>query len=338
MKTICYVAGKSGGHIMPCITHAQKLKNKQKADTIIFFSTQAKLDKNITKNKKIIDQTITLPFANVPGKKIWRYPYFMYCMAVSFLKSLFHLTRTQPDMVISMGGLICVPVCLAAKLLRIPFDLYEVNVEPGKAITFLAPMARTLYICFTVTQKYFTKITCVKTEYPVRYSQEDKQMTQEQALEKIQFTRNRKTIFILGGSQGSLFINNVIKRWLDQTPDMHQHIQIIHQTGALDTHDWKNYFQELGIPAITFAYQDNLTPYYIASDMIICRSGAGTLAETLFFQKPCTTIPLETHSTAHQTLNARARSQEHPNLVSVVYQHELDNIQPLITAISNHIN
>lgn len=332
--TICYVAGASGGHIIPSLTEAKKMRKDGKFDHIIFFTSNAPLDKKIIKQSDIIDFHVAIKIKSFPGKHIWNYPLFFIAFLIAFLKSVRYLIKFKPECVISMGGLISIPVCLAAYFMRIPFDIYELNVEPGKANNILSRYARTIFICFKQTKKFFPGKNCKLTSYPIRYSDKNK-ISHLQAIENLckshnEFCSDKKTIFILGGSQGSQFLNNLLKRLIESDPETAKKIQVIHQTGAHDAFDWKLFYEKYKIPAIVFEFHHDLAPYYCAADLVLCRSGAGSLAETIFFQKECITVPLEISSTAHQKLNAIAYAKEYPKLVKIIFQDELQNsILPL---------
>ncbi|HJZ22845.1 MAG TPA: UDP-N-acetylglucosamine--N-acetylmuramyl-(pentapeptide) pyrophosphoryl-undecaprenol N-acetylglucosamine transferase [Candidatus Babeliales bacterium] len=337
-KTICYVAGKSGGHIIPCLTHAAREKREHRADKILFFTTNSKLDKDILSSNSIIDMHVALPYENFPGKKIWRYPYFFYTVIASIIQSLIVLIRERPIAVISMGGLVSIPVCFAARILRIDVILYELNVKPGKAIMQLAPWAKEVYIMFQETKKYFPTINCTKVSYPVRYSESVLLIKKEEAQKRLGLSKDYITILVLGGSQGSLFLNNLIKRLYDFDKNIFSKVQVILQAGGSDNFDWSAWYVQNNIPATIFAFKDDLSDCYVAADMIICRSGAGTLAETLFFKKPCITIPLQTAATEHQILNAHAYAKEYPHLFSVCQQADLEeSIEALYKQIIRYL-
>src|SRR5262249_36276166 len=157
---------KSGGHILPCLTLAQQFNcpypsihssslrydehsgrtgiENQQEHTIIFFSTDASLDKAILHNQSkqsLISHHITLALGQFSSIPVYRHIQIMWQLTHAWIKSLYHLHKHKPNKVISTGGLIAVPVCLAAWLLRIPIELYELNAVPGKAIKALAPIA-----------------------------------------------------------------------------------------------------------------------------------------------------------------------------------------------------
>jgi UDP-N-acetylglucosamine--N-acetylmuramyl-(pentapeptide) pyrophosphoryl-undecaprenol N-acetylglucosamine transferase len=316
MKTICYVAGHSGGHIIPSITHAKKELEQNPNFKILFFSTNSDLDKKILAKHNFI-QTIYLPTTNIPKRKLL-IPYFLFGLGISFFKSFYYLLKTKPNKIISMGGMVSIPVCFAAKILGISIELYELNIEPGKTINLLSKLTKNINIAFAQTQNYFPTKQCKLFSYPVRFNDNIKKISQDDALKKINFNLHLKTILILGGSQGSLFLNNLIKGFAQDHKDLK--IQIIHQTGKIDDFDWQRFYNDLCIPAITFEFHHEMEFYYLASDLIICRSGAGTLAEILFFEKKCITIPLETSYTNHQILNAEQLEKLYPDLIHVFEQ------------------
>jgi len=89
-----------------------------------------------------------------------------------------------------------------------------------------------------------------------------------------------------------------------------------------DDFDWNHFYYEHKIPALTFSYNPNLQKFFLLSDLIICRAGAGTMFEIEFFNKKCLVIPLVAASTGHQVLNAYAMQRRHPSLFTVLEQLE----------------
>lgn len=326
-STICFVAGRSGGHIKPALTLAKEYRIKNPHSIILFFSTAMPLDEAIIKESNDITLHVKLALENIP-KKFWQYPMYLLTLGLCIIKSLFYLMKYKPNNVISMGGYISLPVCLAAKLLRIPIELFELNAVPGRATNMLAPLCTTVYGCFSHTKKYFHNYTW--HSYPIQFDDSAK-VAQKDALKTLQLCPDKKTIVILGGSQGSLFINRVIKKWLEENPTLHNQLQIIHQTGNNDFTNWQQFYESYNIQSYVFAYSKTIEKYYNAADLIICRAGAGTLFEAMFFEKPCLVIPLETKTTNHQLDNALAMAQKYPNLVRVLKQDQIEN-QPSIFA------
>jgi UDP-N-acetylglucosamine--N-acetylmuramyl-(pentapeptide) pyrophosphoryl-undecaprenol N-acetylglucosamine transferase len=329
--TICFVAGRSGGHLLPCLTKAYQVAAQEKGCNLLFFATSTDLDKKILQHFSLPHRTISLPLDNVPYNNKWQLPLFFWHLCRSWLMSTYHLLRQRPQKIVSMGGYISIPVCIAATMLRIPIELYELNAVPGKAVTFLAPLARTIFVCFEESKKYLPIKKCTFAQYPVRFSSVSFG-TQKEALAALGLDMGKKTILVLGGSQGSLFLNNLMKNWLATAQDFSA-IQIIHQTGAHDKTDWQNIYATKNITALIFDYTHEIEHMYRAADIILCRAGAGTLFEVCFFGKKCITIPLETATTDHQKTNAYALAQQYPHLITVLGQQEVEQHQQKFFAL-----
>lgn len=335
-KIIALVAGRSGGHIIPALTIAKKYKTENNADSICMFTTAHSLDQSIIKKQgSVVTKHIPLKLGNVPFFNIFKILVFIIFFVRAFFKSLSSLRLYKPELVIGMGGYISIPVCLAAYLMRTPIHLYDLDAKPGKATRLLARYAQKIFICF---EQANTMLPTAKTEliaYPIRFDEQAKALEQSMALTLLHLPINKKTIFINGGSQGSVFINNSIKNWLNLNPHLYSLIQIIHQTGAADATNWQRFYNELEIPHHVFIYKDDLGPCYSAADLVICRAGAGSLFETLFFKKPCLTIPLETNTTAHQKENARALTLKYPELFTMLTEDEIKQDNMVLFRVLN---
>jgi UDP-N-acetylglucosamine--N-acetylmuramyl-(pentapeptide) pyrophosphoryl-undecaprenol N-acetylglucosamine transferase len=335
-QTIAFVAGRSGGHIIPALTLAQQIKATNEHAQVLFFTTAHPLDLAIIKKQgSIINKHIALKLGNVPFFNIFKILVFVINFARAFIRSVSWLREYKPEYVIGMGGYISVPVCLAARSLRIPIHLYDLDAKPGKATRFLAKYAEKIYICFEQAKEFLPTQKCEFTQYPIRFAPALKTINQTSALTQLQLLHNKKTIFINGGSQGSLFVNVCIKEWLNLNPHLHSLIQIIHQTGSIDNFDWKAHYQDLEIPSVVFTYKEDLAPCYSAADVIIARAGAGSLFEALFFNKSCIAIPLETSSTSHQKDNARALSHQHPHLFTMLTEQEIKSDNMILFRVLN---
>jgi UDP-N-acetylglucosamine--N-acetylmuramyl-(pentapeptide) pyrophosphoryl-undecaprenol N-acetylglucosamine transferase len=332
-RSICFVAGKSGGHIVPCLTIAQQ---EYSEDNILFFSTDTSLDKALLSSQSLISQYIRLPLGRFSAIPLYRHLQIAWRLTKSFVQSLYHLYKHKPKKLISTGGLVALPVCLAAVLLRIPIELYELNAVPGKAIKALAPYAQTIFVCFEEAKKYFFQYNCVYKSYPIRFNNIHKQISKERVCKELGLDILKKTIFIMGGSQGSIQLNNAVKKYIETSKNLNC-LQIIHQTGAQDQTNWQKFYANHTIPAIIFDYSDNVASYYIAADLIIARAGAGLLFEILFFEKPSIIIPLEAYTTSHQIDNAYAITKKHSALFTVIRQQELTDNNTLQACLDTFI-
>lgn len=320
--TICFVAGKSGGHLVPCLTKAKEFQQQNPQAQIYLFSSGSKLDHTIIDKHTNINHIVPTYLDNPPYGQPWLLPWFACKTIWYFCKSLYFLHKIKPDKVISFGGFVSIPTILAAKVLRIPFEIYELNVEPGKATNFLSKITDTIYICFKSTAQYFPHKKCIYFQYPIRFTQNDLVTDTSSLLKKYNLEKNRTTFLILGGSQGSILLNEVFKDMIQNHPEIISKIQVIHQTGGSDPFDYKKFYQEHAIPAVVFDYHNQLQDFYNLADFIICRAGAGTLFEIKFFKKNCLTVPHKTAQTNHQIQNVLELQKEFPEQFHIIKQDD----------------
>ncbi len=338
-QTICYVAGKSGGHIIPCLTLAHEHKQKRPQDNVLFFTTDGILDIEIASQSHNISWHIPLPLKSASLKRWFDIFIMSFNLVKTITKSFYYLIKQRPKKVVCSGGFLAIPVIICARILAIPVELFELNVEPGRATKFLSSWSIKILTCFDQTQKYIPKKKCIKTAYPIRFFGADAQISQKEALHAIGFSNQRKTLLVLGGSQGSLEINTLIQQWIIQHSHLHNHIQVIHQTGRQDAFNWQAFYTQHNIPAKVFSFSHNMSVYYAAADLIICRSGAGTLFEILFFGKQCITIPLHIKGNNHQMANALAMREEYGNRFTVISAEQLKHSkQRLYGSIIKHLD
>ena len=328
-QKICCVAGTSGGHIIPCLQFAYT-HYKISKPTISFISTSGKLDEKIIQQFPEIYDHLALSLPAVPYKKWWKLPFFFASFLKAIYTSFFYLKKNKPDRIVSTGGIIAVPVICAARLLHIPVDLFELNVIPGKATSFSSNLTTNVFVCFEKTKHYFKK-PCTYVSYPIRFTQKDLIFNKNDIFSELTFDPAKKTLLILGGSQGSEFLNV----FLQTIPlSLLKTFNIIHQTGNSYLDVCTHFYTQNGISHSVFDYKNNLAPFYHSADLVICRAGAGTLFETLFFKKQCLVIPLETTITDHQLDNAQDFAQRYPEFFTVFRQKDLiTNPDLFITAL-----
>lgn len=318
MSYICYVAGKSGGHIIPALSHAQHFIQEHPQTKVLFFSTASALDRSLLERNPLITHHHPLALDNMPRKNIFAWPRFIGGLVKSCWQSFALLRRYRPVKVVSMGGYVSIPVCYMAWALNIPVEVYELNVLPGRAVKALVPIAECTHICFAQTRRYLPeKALCQLSAYPLRFGEQHK-LERAQAHALLDIAAHKKVLLVLGGSQGSRFINELLQKL---ATTMHTFF-IIHQTGAADVAWVRDGYAKAGVEALVFAYRDDMHLCYSAADKVIARAGAGTLFELDFFRKESFIIPLEIKSTDHQVDNAHAFAAQN-SAVKVFRQHLL---------------
>lgn len=321
----CYVAGRSGGHLIPAMTLAQQHRSKFPKAPIYIFTANTQLDLFVMKKYPWITKHVTLPLGNVPRGFTLSWFYYVKDLMKTTIKTFNTLRRTNPVFVATTGGYIAVPVCLIARALGIPVYLYNLDVAPGAAIHFLSRFANKVTVCFAETKdKLPTSAIIEISSYPIRFNTQD-QMNKQEARQKLNLglTQKNSVLLVIGGSQGSHFINDLVPAavapWAKE-----KDLFVLHQTGEGEVLRVRALYDQYKVQALVFPYRDDMAVLYQAADLAITRAGAGSLFELAFFKTPAIIIPLVSATTAHQVDNALAIARQYPLLFTVKLQEGID--------------
>jgi UDP-N-acetylglucosamine--N-acetylmuramyl-(pentapeptide) pyrophosphoryl-undecaprenol N-acetylglucosamine transferase len=180
-------------------------------------------------------------------------------------------------------------------LRRVPTLVFEPNFVPGFANRLVAPLVSGAAVHFADTGRYFRR--CEVTGVPVR-----------EAFFQIanRNPTNKRTLLVFGGSQGAHAINQVV---MDSVADLRQRvpgIHIVHQTGERDYNDAQAAYANLGASVEVYRFIDDMPGLFAKADLLICRSGASTVAEVTAAGKPAVFIPFPRAADDHQKRNAEA--------------------------------
>lgn len=234
-----------------------------------------------------------IPFLTLPASKLRRYfslqtilDVFVFVQA--FFYALFLLRREKPDLCISAGGYVSVPLHFAARMLGIATWIHQQDVDVGLANRLMAPAATLITVALPQSLAFFPKDKTRMLGNPVRPS--IFAGTKNAALQKFGLDENLPVIFATGGGTGSEKINVLIAQVALELDDS---CQIIHLTGkerkTLDPDRPLKHYH-------TFEFLDkDMADAYAASDIVICRGGFGTLSELAALQKAAIVIPKSGH-------------------------------------------
>lgn len=286
---VLIVAGGTAGHIIPALEVAKELQKIDKKIEILFVTTRSRKDLEIIKNSGFRIKKI------FSGK--WR-RYFslknftdFFLNIFGFFESLFIILNFKPDIIFSKGGYVSLPVCLAGEIFRKKIIIHESDLVLGLANRLCLPFSSKLAVSYPL--EFYKKINPQKlvfTGNPIRKLSIKKKLNSQ---------IDKKTLLVIGGSQGARKINYTILEILDELLDK---VNIIHLVGSLDFEKVKNKKEEL--------LKEKKDNYYIfpnvfdleeynrilnESDIVISRAGAGAISELAFMMKPVIFIPLPGH-------------------------------------------
>lgn len=294
MINIVFVAGGTGGHVIPALNMADYVSQKAPHWNISFIGRNNSFEEKLVSTKY---QFFGLNISKSSDVKSLRY-------LLSIKDSLKILDFIKPDLLVIFGSYIAVPVIISAIIKKYPFWLHEQNVLPGRAIKIFHKFSVGVAVSFPQTLEYFKnnkKIyltgNFIKTELLT--------IDKVSCKKELGFDESRKLLLVTGGSQGAMRINNELKKIIPSLLD--QGWQILHQVGEKN---YVNYIRE--IPLDDWAKRGyNPVPFIknmefaiCASDLAISRAGATTIAQFLTAGLPAIYIPYPYAKDNHQKYNA----------------------------------
>jgi len=213
------------------------------------------------------------------------------------------LLRFKADVLMATGGYVSAPAVLGARLIGVPIVLYLPDASPGLAVRALAPLASRVALSFPITKRYFKGTKSIVTGYPVRH--EFLEADKERARAAYSLRADLPVVMVMGGSLGAQSLNLAVADALE--PLLH-HTQLLHLCGDSDEkllRDQRALLDpELRPRYHLFRYlHRGVADAMAASDLMVCRAGASTLAELPILGLPAILVP-GTFAGGHQEKNA----------------------------------
>jgi len=296
---ILFAGGGTGGHLIPAINIANKLKDKLENAEFLFVGIKGGMEKAIVEKNgfKIEEIEVVGLKRNLSGmfdfsKKIMR----AYAQADKIVRGF------GPEIVIGTGGYVSAPVVLAGKRRKARVLIQEQNVYPGLATRFLARFADRICLAFEDSKKYFQSVkNAVVTGNPLR---NDLVLPKGNGfLHDFGLNPGKKVLFITGGSRGAKSLNEAIANFISKghLPD---DWQVLWQTGQDKYSQIEKELKNIEFSGVILPFIDSMPKAYAAADLMVCRAGAMTLSELLVLGLPAILVPYPYATANHQMKNA----------------------------------
>jgi UDP-N-acetylglucosamine--N-acetylmuramyl-(pentapeptide) pyrophosphoryl-undecaprenol N-acetylglucosamine transferase len=304
-RKIIISGGGTGGHIFPAISIANALRKKDPVIEILFVGAQGRME--MEKVPAAGYRIIGLPVAGFNRKNIFR----NFAVLIKLFKSLRLATRTikdfNPDVVVGVGGYASGPVLKQSARMGIPVLIQEQNSSAGVTNKLLAKNASVICVAYDNMERYFPGEKIIKTGNPVRQNFDNLENLREEALSFFNLKSGLPVILILGGSLGAGSINKAL---IDKIETMAESgCQWLWQTGKLYYEEIRKSVPDSLDEKISInPFIDRMDYAYSAADVIVSRSGAGTISELCLVGKPAILVPSPNVAEDHQTKNALALS------------------------------
>jgi UDP-N-acetylglucosamine--N-acetylmuramyl-(pentapeptide) pyrophosphoryl-undecaprenol N-acetylglucosamine transferase len=321
MKRIILTGGGTAGHVTPNIALLPRLKELQY--DIHYIGSYNGME------KELIEQ-LGIPYHGISSGKLRRYFSLQnFTDPFRVLKGLSEAKRIvkilNPDVIFSKGGFVSVPVVLAGKSRHVPTIIHESDMTPGLANKLSFPAATKVCCNFPETVELLPEGKAVLTGSPIR--QELLSGDRYKAKDFLNFKSDKPVIMVVGGSLGSVAVNNAVREIL---PELLKDFQVVHLCGRGKVDESLKNLEGYA----QFEYiQKELKDLFALTDIVISRAGANAICELLALHKPNLLIPLSANaSRGDQILNARSFERQG---YSVVLEEEELNPQLLLQSITD---
>lgn len=298
---VILTGGGTGGHLFPGLAIGDQWVQRHSNTLLLFVGTRRGIESRIVPERGIPFRTVWI--SGLHRGRLWGNLLFPIKMSVSLIQSLFIMMKFKPDVVIGTGGYVTWPVIKAAQWLGKVNILQEQNEAPGLVIRRLAAKATQVHLSFSSSQRHFArKDNLYFSGNPTRVDLCTG--SRKEGLAHFGLQAERKTLFIFGGSQGALGLNNAVLAAVESLMQ-DASLQILWGTGPrwLDMVSEGTSLWRERIKVVPFINRMDLA--YGAADLLLCRSGATTVAEVTRIGLPAVYIPFPGAAAGHQEENAR---------------------------------
>jgi UDP-N-acetylglucosamine--N-acetylmuramyl-(pentapeptide) pyrophosphoryl-undecaprenol N-acetylglucosamine transferase len=290
---ILIATGGTGGHIFPAIETAKALRVR--GHQVSFAGV---LGANEGRIKELDFPVFPLAAQGLNDRSFLGWLDFGSIMSQAIFRSFGVVQKCAPDKIIGFGGYGAFPVVMAGALMRRPVLIHEQNVVPGKANALLSKIVKKVAISFEGSRKYLDPAKVVWTGCPCHHSAVP---SRSEGLTAFGLEENKKTIVLIGGSQGSQRLNETFFELMQEKFPIP--LQAIHMTGPRDFPLYDKRYREENLPVKAFAFIDNISQAYAAADIIIARAGAATVNELGLLGLAAVLVPYP-FAGNHQKFNA----------------------------------
>ena len=322
-KKILISTGGSGGHVIPATILYEHLKDQ--SDVLITT------DKRGAKFLKEEDYNVKIFNVNPMTNFFFLIPLEFFFILWSIIKSLFFLKRNKIDILISTGGYMSLPLCVASKLLNIKLFLFEPNIVLGRSNKFFINYCEKIF-CYSNKVKNFPeklrkKIFIIPPLLRKNFYN----------LNKIEKINKKINLLIIGGSQGAIIFDTLVKNSIVKLSKRYK-FKVYQQSNINNFAILKKSYQDNHIECELFDYNEDVLSFMQRSNICITRAGASTLAELVFLNLPHIAIPLPTAKDNHQFENANFYNEIGCNWILNQNISDVDSMENIIINIIDNKN
>lgn len=300
---ILLAGGGTAGHTSPLLAVSEALAALG-VDGFVFIGGRRGLENRLIPERGIEYHRTLMPSLRDPESRLSLVA-AAAALPLAVLQAWWFIARSRPRAALTSGGLVSLPVVLAASIRGVPVVIWNGDAIPGRVNRLLARFARRVASTFPEEERFFPKGKVVVTGNPIR--PEDVRWTAGDARARLGLPADERVVLVTGGSQGSAAVNGALDGALTRIlPKAH----VLHVAG--DAHLARAKARQASLPAAVgdryhvFGFTREMAAMLAACDLVVGRAGSGSIAGALAIGRPMVLIPLGVAASGHQMANARS--------------------------------
>ncbi|MGE0482306.1 MAG: glycosyltransferase [Phycisphaerae bacterium] len=330
-----FAGGGTGGHLFPGIAVANAVRARRPDARIHFLTTDRALDADILVKTQFTQfpQPVR-PFSANP----LRWPAFWRAWRRSITLAGTMIRAHPPQAVLGLGGYAAGPAVVAARALRVRSAILNPDAVPGRANRFLARRTDLVVLQWARSREHFSSATtCAALGCPIR-AEFALPPDLPAARQSFGLAPERPVLLVTGASQGAQTVNAAMARVWPVFSARHADWQILHLTGVAHEREARAAYAAAGCAARVVGFTHEMWLALAASDLVVSRAGASTLAELTALGKPSVLLPYPYHRDRHQHANAQVLVDEGAAVLVEDRLTPADNAAPLLAALERFAN
>ncbi|TYT74567.1 undecaprenyldiphospho-muramoylpentapeptide beta-N-acetylglucosaminyltransferase [Desulfobotulus mexicanus] len=322
-RRLLIAGGGTGGHLFPGLAVAEEFLGRSEKNRVLFVNAGRPLDHKILNSRGMPHRTIAI--SGFKGMGFFHKIKVLGSFPLAVKRAVDILRSFRPQVLLSVGGYSAAPAALAAKMMGIPILIHEQNRLPGLTTRMLSSMAAEVHVSFSGTPLPLADNKIRITGNPVRRELLSCRKKRRKAGDSL-------NLLILGGSQGARGLNQAVCKALPMLKDLP--IKVVHQTGTADFEEVRQHYKKLEIRADIFPFIEDMVSCYAGADILLCRSGATTVAELAAAGLGAIFIPFPHAADNHQYYNAKAMAEAG---AAVIFEENELTSQHLATTLTHYV-
>lgn len=327
---VILTGGGTGGHLYPGMAIAQELERRISCN-IAFVGTKRGIESRVIPQTDYGFKTVSIQ--GLHRGRFFRNLMFPLRMIISFIQATIIILSFRPRFIIGTGGYVSWPVLAAGLILRKKLFIQEQNMAPGLVTRLFARYAKSVFLSYEESKRFFKRQdNLLVSGNPTRADLDfdDRQ----KGYAHFNLNPEKPVLLVFGGSQGALGLNQAVEQSIDELMECAD-FQVVWSTGPLWFESLKKIQSKHPDRIRIVPYIDEMNLAYAVTDLLLCRSGATTVAEVTRLGIPAVYVPFPGAASGHQEENARILVEAGASEMVLEKDAKMGKLNPILIELWN---